>query len=409
MASSVRRNCSVLLRCADGVCTPRQVFEILESVGATVASVLDAVQVLPNKSMDVTFKTVALKRAFVKVLRRLPSVVVEPYSNDYVVVTVLNVEHELNDNIVKFALGMYGKVVASRWCVYPEYPSIFNGNRQYKVVLEKDIPSSLRIGARNISVRYPGQPFTCLRCGGRDHRIKECPNLKCFLCLGLGHQSKDCKEGIRCSICLELGHPFRACPMSFARKAHTTAAWDRESQGSDSEEEAPTVVTPAAPTAPPGSVEPAVATVSQGGKEVATDVVESEVVEEDPGPSNVHTRTCARDEGDAAMEVKEDGRKEAGKEKGVKEGKGKKGVKERKTVAEGSEKKDKASNENGGKSKVPNPHVSDGSGSEMDEGDEAVPPVSLKRDLAVSDADCSDSSDSDLMPSDKSGRKLRKA
>ncbi|PIK45410.1 hypothetical protein BSL78_17741 [Apostichopus japonicus] len=150
--------------------------------------------------------------------------------------------------------------------------------------------------------------------------------------------------------------------MSFARKAHTTAAWDRESQGSDSEEEAPTVVTPAAPTAPPGSVEPAVATVSQGGKEVATDVVESEVVEEDPGPSNVHTRTCARDEGDAAMEVKEDGRKEAGKEKGVKEGKGKKGVKERKTVAEGSEKKDKASNENGGKSKVPNPHVSDGPG-----------------------------------------------
>eukprot|EP00057_Strongylocentrotus_purpuratus_P028332 XP_011682806.1 PREDICTED: uncharacterized protein LOC105446982 [Strongylocentrotus purpuratus] len=174
-----------------------------EGAGVGAWDHLAEVQRLPGRRVDVTFTTEMARKQFLPVLQA----------------------HEVDDNKVRFVLNRYGKVLAGRRLEYREYPGVFNGVRQYRVELNKDVPSSLSFGGRDCWVRYDGQPRTCLRCGFGGHLAKECKVVRCFKCQKEGHVAAGCKEQPTCTICGESGHSFKVCPISFAQKLRQSSGW----------------------------------------------------------------------------------------------------------------------------------------------------------------------------------------
>ncbi|KAJ8018592.1 hypothetical protein HOLleu_43331 [Holothuria leucospilota] len=223
--ATLKRDASVQLRLqnCDG---SSSVFKFLKDVGVDPATHLVAVQELPGRYYDVTFKTIEFKRRFWPALCSDSACEVNPYTSSATLVTVLHVPHELDDNTVRYVLGRYGKVISGRFLTFKDYPSIFNGIRHYLIALKSDIPSAIRLGGRDCWVRYGGQPRTCLKCGGKGHDAKDCNQIRCHRCQGLGHVIKDCKMDEFCTVCQKEGHNYRNCPVSFANKiAPTPMKW----------------------------------------------------------------------------------------------------------------------------------------------------------------------------------------
>ena len=158
------------------------VFDFLKEVGVDVAKDLIAVQGLPGKTWDITCKTVEIRRRLWAEVSTRESCIASMYPGSATVVNVLHVPHELNDNVVRYVLARYGKVLSGRFKTYEKYPDLFNGIRQYQMELTADIPSSLRLGGRNCWIRYYGQPRTCMKCGSTGHEAKECAKVVCFKC-----------------------------------------------------------------------------------------------------------------------------------------------------------------------------------------------------------------------------------
>ena len=119
---------------------------------------LTAVSLPGRRQFDVTFKTVAVRREFQNLLEIEQDVTITSYGDDTKIITILHVPFEADDNTVRYVLSRFGKVVDGRMLTYREFPKIFNGIRQYKMQLEKDIPSSLNLAGRDCWVRYDGQP-----------------------------------------------------------------------------------------------------------------------------------------------------------------------------------------------------------------------------------------------------------
>ena len=212
--ATLKRDASVQLRLENGFVKP--VFDILKEKGIDPGKHLVAVQELPGRIFDITFKSADLVREFVSPLSCQRGLTVSPYTSSATLVTVLHVPHELNDCAVRYVLGRYGKVISGRFLTFSEYPEVYNGIRQYKIVLKENIPSSVNLGGRSCWVRYRGQPRTCLKCGEKGHEAKECKLVKCFQCNHIGHSKKDCKEEVKCTICEKTGHMYKDCPISFA-------------------------------------------------------------------------------------------------------------------------------------------------------------------------------------------------
>ncbi|XP_071853517.1 uncharacterized protein [Apostichopus japonicus] len=223
MARHTRRDCSIQLQLSSGA----NVFEYLKSLSINPADHLTAVQALPGGKVDVTFLSEDVKRRFWPTISSSTNVTATSYADTVKVVSVLHVPHELNDNAVRFVLGKFGKVICGRFLTHRDYPSLYNGVRQYKMELTTDIPSSLNLGGRDCWVRYAGQPRTCLKCGKCGHEAKECDVTKCYKCLQFGHVVRNCTADQKCTTCGKPGHSFRNCPVSFSNKLKCSTAWIR--------------------------------------------------------------------------------------------------------------------------------------------------------------------------------------
>ena len=105
----------------------RNVFDILKENGVDPAKDLVAVQELPNRLYDVTFKSDSLRRKFYPVLLSGRGYTAKAYSSSAILVTVLHVPHELEDNKVRYVLSKYGQVISGRYYTYRDYPEVYNG------------------------------------------------------------------------------------------------------------------------------------------------------------------------------------------------------------------------------------------------------------------------------------------
>ncbi|KAJ8043738.1 hypothetical protein HOLleu_10967 [Holothuria leucospilota] len=103
-------------------------------------------------------------------LKGVEGLTVTPYDGS-VAVTVLYHPFEVDQRLVARILSQYGPVSEMQWCKYTvgELKGIFNGKRQFRMELVRDIPSFLFIGGSKAHIRYFCQPRTCFRCGEEGH------------------------------------------------------------------------------------------------------------------------------------------------------------------------------------------------------------------------------------------------
>ncbi|MBN3319297.1 ZCHC3 protein, partial [Atractosteus spatula] len=73
-------------------------------------------------------------------------------------------------------------------------------------------PSSFSIGVNRGTLRYPGQPIVCYRCGKAGHMATNCSEVRCRKCGAGGHLASTCRETISCNLCGRQGHLYGVCP-----------------------------------------------------------------------------------------------------------------------------------------------------------------------------------------------------
>ena len=73
----------------------------------------------------------------------------------------------VSDGAVLTAIERFGKVVKAKRCVFPEFPSIETGVRQFLVEVAKPLPSSFQFGRAGFIVAYKGRSKLVINAGRR--------------------------------------------------------------------------------------------------------------------------------------------------------------------------------------------------------------------------------------------------
>ena len=203
---------------AEAVVPPKQVFSLFKSKGVDLGDIQMLQALTSRNTYDLKFSSDAARVKGVASLQGIEGLTVTPYDRS-VVVTVLHLNFEVDQDLVARVLSRYGTVSDMWRCTYAEYPGIYNGIRQFRMVLKTDIPSFLFIGGCKAHTRYLGQPRTCFRCGQEGHEARACPNKRCGRCFEIGHDQSSCPNQVVCTLCGKEGHVMRACPTSYSARA----------------------------------------------------------------------------------------------------------------------------------------------------------------------------------------------
>ena len=201
------------------IVSPPQVFSLLKSKGIEIKDVEMLQALVARNTYDLKFRSDEARVKGVSALKGIEGLTVTPYDRS-LVVTVLYLNYEVDQSLVARVLSQYGTVSDMWRCTYgtEELKGVFNGRRQFRMVLKRDIPSFLFIGGCKAHTRYLGQPRTCFRCGQEGHEARGCPNKRCGRCLQLGHDQAECPNQVVCNLCGEEGHLSRACPTSYSAR-----------------------------------------------------------------------------------------------------------------------------------------------------------------------------------------------
>ena len=95
---------------------------------------------------------------------------------------------ELADEaIVKRLEDFYECKVVNTYHNCHQGTNIPNGIRTFSVILNGHLPATLRFGRFEVRLFHRDQPQRCHKCNRCGHFARECPNIVCFNCDGLGH------------------------------------------------------------------------------------------------------------------------------------------------------------------------------------------------------------------------------
>ena len=110
-------------------------------------------------------------------------------------VHVRDLPSEITVDDVKAFFQSYGDVLSIRRSTFPNFPSLYNGNRVVEVALDHDIPYFVTICECKCRVWYARQPAHCTICRQSGHRGPSCPlSGLCGRCHQAGHMARECKQ-----------------------------------------------------------------------------------------------------------------------------------------------------------------------------------------------------------------------
>ena len=270
----------------------RSVFSSLKDAGISDNDVT-CMQRKLNGEIVVTFSSAGAKERFLKLSAlKIDDQVcaVQDIDRPLVYLTIYDAPFELSDLAIIKRLAPFCQVVTHRRGRFDFLPQVYNGLRHYRVRILRPVPSFLRFGNFQITLKHSGQKPTCRRCNRVGHRANNCDNKVCFNCEHVGHEQYQCEARKLCCICKDDTHVGYDCPYSWispaARaRAETNAPNDKE-QESQQEHREPEIADEDVETAD---------SEAEGAEEEEDDAEESEMEDGESVSSDASTHTAVDD------------------------------------------------------------------------------------------------------------------
>ena len=158
---------------------------------------LRCVQFLRGGRVRVSFREKAVRDHFLSEGMRLDDQAI-PVTRDAEKVTVLYIRdlpYEVaSDDVIDF-FSSFGEVLTVERSVATDTPSLCNGNRVLKMVVNEDLPYFISVCGYQCRVWYRGQPIQCFVCRQPGHRAQSFPlSGRCRYCHQVGHMARDCAQ-----------------------------------------------------------------------------------------------------------------------------------------------------------------------------------------------------------------------
>ena len=115
------------------------------------------------------------------------------------------------DTVVIGLVSCFGMVLSFRRDISGT-TGIRNGMQTACMWLLRDIPCSLHVAGKLLSMKYSYQPRSCRPCGGADHFGNDCKQPHCYNCDLPGHRAMECEESVLFGVCFRSTHPLSECP-----------------------------------------------------------------------------------------------------------------------------------------------------------------------------------------------------
>ncbi|XP_067121287.1 uncharacterized protein [Centruroides vittatus] len=107
---------------------------------------------------------------------------------------LLHVPYMITREDIEQKLDDYGKIIRIEKEYYKPNKKILTGKRFITIKMQKPVPNFIDIKDRRIRVEYPGVKWMCSVCLSVDHRVRDCPNVKCYICELVGHRRPECPK-----------------------------------------------------------------------------------------------------------------------------------------------------------------------------------------------------------------------
>ena len=103
--------------------------------------------------------------------------------------------YEVHADDLQDFFSAYGTVLAMERSTNADLPSLCDGNRVIKMILEKDLPYFLTVFGFECRLWYRDQPIQCFLCREHGHRAQACPlSGRCRRCHQPGHVARECSQ-----------------------------------------------------------------------------------------------------------------------------------------------------------------------------------------------------------------------